>query len=644
MKYNILRVVLCIITVLILNFSNSSVSAASPCPGDLDQDGDIDGTDLSILITSGGIDLGLFALEYGNSDCSLEAQVTLSPRILRRTAIQGGPNPDSDLQSFTIQNTGNTAIEYTITYDAGWLSVSPVAGSLNSDETDIIPVQYEVVTPAVLDLGTYHAAITVGGTVALTGEPLPDRTVDITLTVVSSAAELIIDNDDPGTSYIGASWDYSSGADPYGGSSRAENQSGAIYTFQGSAAGNQEVSLWWTYWSSRCTAVPVDIYDGATLLDTVYVNQHQLSLAGQWNVLGSYPFSGMARVVIRAQSGCSACADAVKFKFVTSDPFVVIKAPQNYYLQTSPDLYIFALAGNLEAGWGVKSVLDVGTVDERVISDYSEPYEGIFVGLSKAEHTLDAYVIDGAGNTVAGTYSHNQLTHVGIGNYYVAVGDSITEGYGDDDPSDDISLDGRNAGGGYEPILNNLLTSATGIPHTIVNEGVGGLKSLDGTEVISADLSRHPDSQRFLVQYGTNDSDPYFPFPSGVGLSPGDSGYPGTYKENMQIIINAVNAAGKEVCLSKLPITLGDTPTSTEYANPDLGRRSVLTKEYNDVIDELKDDFLNRITVIPPDLYSLFNQDVSGGKRYDFEYYDNLHPNGIGYGSMANEWLESIAP
>ena len=604
--------------------------------------------------------------------------------------------------------------------------------------------------------------------------------VDLVVSI-GEQSQVVIDNDGPGTSFSGGDWGYSSGANYYGSRSRAESVSGATYTFQGSVAGYQQVSLWWTYWSSRCTAVPVDIYNGTTLLDTVQVNQQQQNLAGRWNVLGPYVFSGTARIVVRAKNGCSAdadavkfepiqgnppiiidnhdsqtshtgtwsvsggpnpydpidpnadsvfsrdgttftwhfsppqsgvydvsmwwttyasrstdipveieheggtdtvyinqqenggqwnsqgrfyfqtgttydititsqssptstCADAVKFSYISGGPYVDISEPSSYYLQTSPDLIVKANAYNLESTWKIKFVMDLGTPNERSIIAPSAPYSALFTGVTKKEHTVDAFIIDGSNSEVSGTYAHSHIIHVGIGNYYVAVGDSITQGYGDDDPSDDISLDGRNAGGGYEPILNNLLTSATGIPHTIVNEGVGGLTSLDGTGVISGDLSRHPDSQRFLVQYGTNDSDPYFPIPSGKGLSPGDSGYPGTYKENMQIIIDAINADGKEVCLSKLPITLGDTPTSTEYANPDLGRRSVLTKEYNDVIDELKDDPLNHITVIPPDLYSLFNQDVTGGKRYDFEYWDNLHPNGTGYRSMANQWLESIAP
>ena len=74
------------------------------------------------------------------------------------------------------------------------------------------------------------------------------------------------------------------------------------------------------------------------------------------------------------------------------------------------------------------------------------------------------------------------------------------------------------------------------------------------------------------------------------------------------------------------------------------GHEAFSVKEYNEVIDELKNDLLNNIMVTPPDFYSLFNEDVYGGKRYDFEYEDNLHPNGVGYHSMANKWLESLTP
>ena len=71
--------------------------------------------------------------------------------------------------------------------------------------------------------------------------------------------------------------------------------------------------MWWTYWTSRCTSVPVKIYNGSNLLATVPVNQQQPGLAGDWNELGTYSFSGTARVVVKAQDGCSANADAVRF-------------------------------------------------------------------------------------------------------------------------------------------------------------------------------------------------------------------------------------------------------------------------------------------------------------------------------------------
>ena len=154
--------------------------------------------------------------------------------------------------------------------------------------------------------------------------------------------------------------------------------------------GYQTVSLWWTYWSSRCTAVSVSIYRDNQFLSTVLVNQQELNLAGQWNAIGAFAFTGKARVVINAQDGCSASADAVRFQL-----------------------------------------------------------------------------------------------QEGIDNYYVAIGDSITDGFGDDDPSDDISMDGRNSAGGFEPILNDLLTAMTGESHTIVNEGVGGAPSSNGLASIA---------------------------------------------------------------------------------------------------------------------------------------------------------------
>ena len=155
---------------------------------------------------------------------------------------------------------------------------------------------------------------------------------DITIKDIVSSAESIIDNDTPGTSYTGGGWGYSSGANPYGGSSRTEKRAGAAYTYETSLTGAHEVSLWWTYWSSRCTDVPVDIYDGNSLLATVRVDQQ--TNAGKWNILGSYPFSsGTARVVVRSESNtCSSCADAVRF---TSGTISTVEVPDVEGLEQS---------------------------------------------------------------------------------------------------------------------------------------------------------------------------------------------------------------------------------------------------------------------------------------------------------------------
>ncbi len=121
--------------------------------------------------------------------------------------------------------------------------------------------------------------------------------------------EIIIVNGNPGTSFTG-SWLVSSGANPYGTSSLYANSS-ATYTFEASAInGAHEVSLWWTEWSNRCTVVQVDIYDGSTNIGTVFVNQQKNG--GQWYSMGTYTFSGTARVVINSQGGCTTSADACK--------------------------------------------------------------------------------------------------------------------------------------------------------------------------------------------------------------------------------------------------------------------------------------------------------------------------------------------
>jgi lysophospholipase L1-like esterase len=308
-------------------------------------------------------------------------------------------------------------------------------------------------------------------------------------------------------------------------------------------------------------------------------------------------------------------------------PSVQILQPKDFYLQKSSDLYVFTQAcldTNLHVGWGVKFTVDGGPGNGgREYTDYISPFEATFSNLSMSEHVVDVFIVDALGNVVSGNMTHDRAVQIGIGDYYVAVGDSITFGTGDSDFSDDNSLDGRNTGGGYSPILNDLLTQAKGYPHTIVNEGKTGRTSADGVSLIPSLLMKHPNAQRYLVQYGTNDAGGSPPIPSGKGLKPGNRGYTGSFKDNMQQIITSINNAGKEVSLAKVPIALKSK------------QKNILIQDYNIAIDELKGDPTNRITVMLPDFYTYF-------ATHSGEYTDNLHPNGIGYRSMANLWFRAL--
>ena len=127
----------------------------------------------------------------------------------------------------------------------------------------------------------------------------------------ASGSVVIVDNGKTGTSST-RSWHVSGGANSYGANSFYSRNTGARYNFDAALHGTYEVSLWWTEWPSRSTSVPVKIYDGDKLIDTVLVNQTEQG--GQWNVLDTYFFNDRARVTVVSEgNNHSTCADAVRF-------------------------------------------------------------------------------------------------------------------------------------------------------------------------------------------------------------------------------------------------------------------------------------------------------------------------------------------
>ncbi|MHB8108976.1 MAG: golvesin C-terminal-like domain-containing protein [Syntrophorhabdaceae bacterium] len=135
---------------------------------------------------------------------------------------------------------------------------------------------------------------------------------------VARSAEIIVDNGAEGTSSTGT-WALSGGTNPYGGSS-LWSRDGATYTFSmnGQPAGNYEVLMWWSGWSTRASSVPVAISHGT---GTKNLTVDQFRDPGQWNSLGTYYFNGTGRVIVTAANGdlSSTCADAVQFRFLSGN-------------------------------------------------------------------------------------------------------------------------------------------------------------------------------------------------------------------------------------------------------------------------------------------------------------------------------------
>ncbi len=148
-------------------------------------------------------------------------------------------------------------------------------------------------------------------------------THNITILNLAGPIEVVVDNLSAGTTSVGT-WSPSSTPGFWGTNAVFNNTVGNSFTFPASLVPGTTyaVHAWWTAASNRSTAAQYQIRDGATLLDTVAVNQR---LNGsQWNTLGTFTFTGASASVRLVVTGGVTIADAVRFVPVTGPVEVIV--------------------------------------------------------------------------------------------------------------------------------------------------------------------------------------------------------------------------------------------------------------------------------------------------------------------------------
>lgn len=272
---------------------------------------------------------------------------------------------------------------------------------------------------------------------------------------------------------------------------------------------------------------------------------------------------------------------------------------------------------------GVEFVLDQAGKRRISTRSFSSPYQGVIRSVLPGEHTLDAYVIDSAGRRLS---AHDSRDHIGVGEIIVALGDSITAGEDDDFHADDWSADGRNGPyidrfgtvyGGFEPILNDLLTADRGCPHSVINQGMPSELSAGGVSRVTQAIAQNPTAKTWLVAYGTNDAN------QNISV--------GAFKANIQSIITKIQSAipGAKVYVPKI------------FYCP----KTIVASYHNAIGDIVRNT---------PNVY--WGADLDTLFRANHSEYDHLsgepgtwisdaathHPNGVGVQKMAMLWEMSL--
>ena len=246
---------------------------------------------------------------------------------------------------------------------------------------------------------------------------------------VTVTVGIVIDNGDPETSFTGSwgtsgglnPWDYLT--DPSATSLWSRNGDTYTWTFTPSVAGNYEISIWYTYLSSRSDNIPltIDNWNGTA---TTHINQQTND--GQWNSIGTYPFQAGVSYDITITSvdggtaNYSTCADAVRFVYLPTNvtPLAMIDSMTS---SAAPGQPVAFSGSGMDFEGGITAYSWYSTLDGPL----SDQPSFSTTGLSEGVHTIFFKVQDEDGEwspEVQATVDINDSTVATTEHIFIAPG------------------------------------------------------------------------------------------------------------------------------------------------------------------------------------------------------------------------------
>lgn len=364
----------------------------------------------------------------------------------------------------------------------------------------------------------------------------------------------------------------------------------------------------------------------------------QISVSGDDKLFGFYDANLQAGAV--ALYCRHACAfDDVSVDLNSGATSLVIAKPEAYSVATGGTLAVSAVLLNKPVGSTAQVQFALGGVACTSLPTAESPTSpGLFQAQCAAptnNHVQDltAQLLLN-GQTTA--FSDTNLQIGSRGDNFVAVGDSITFGIGDNFNADNTESHGwvQNVQGYEAPLAGALNLLNAQVPTIIYNSGFPGDRSQNVVWGGRLDrvLAKHSDANKVLVMLGTNDVGTNV----ASGLNCVGTACSNTFKSNMLELIRKVRAAGKKPYVARIPPRFGDTETAL-YATPETHAKNLKAQEVNTVITEQLGLAADEIG---PDFYTAFL--APGVNRFSL-FVDNLHPNALGYSLMAQLWYNHFS-